>query len=177
MHILITGPPGTGKTTLIKKIAARLPGAVGFYTEEIRDRGVRKGFRLVSLGSGTFAGNESVLSHTDIKSPHRVGKYGVDIEGFEKFLGRIPLEGAPTVVIDEIGRMECLSAVFRTMITELLRAPEKTVVATVALKGTPFIEGLKKTPGARILEVTKKNRDALAGEAVSLLRPTGLTPE
>jgi nucleoside-triphosphatase len=177
VHILITGLPGTGKTTLIKKVAARLPDAVGFYTEEIRERGVRKGFRLVSLGPGILSGKESVLSHVDMKSPHRVGKYRVDVEGFEKFLDRIPLEGASTVVIDEIGRMECLSAVFRTMITELLRAPEKTVVATVALKGTPFIEGLKKTPGARIFEVTKKNRDDLAGEAASLLKPTVPTLE
>jgi nucleoside-triphosphatase len=50
-NILITGQPGIGKTTLIKKLATELADLrpVGFYTEEIRENGVRRGFELVSL--------------------------------------------------------------------------------------------------------------------------------
>jgi nucleoside-triphosphatase THEP1 len=47
--LLITGPPGVGKTTLIRRVAGRLgpAGLHGFYTEEIRAAGERRGFRLV----------------------------------------------------------------------------------------------------------------------------------
>jgi nucleoside-triphosphatase len=40
-NILITGQPGIGKTTLIKKLAEELADlrTVGFYTEEIRQNG------------------------------------------------------------------------------------------------------------------------------------------
>lgn len=54
MHILITGLPGVGKTTVIKKLCNRLSQkytVVGFYTEEIRDNQTyeRVGFRLVDI--------------------------------------------------------------------------------------------------------------------------------
>jgi len=50
-NLLVTGLPGVGKTTLIKKLAEALKSLhpVGFYTEEIREEGERKGFELVSL--------------------------------------------------------------------------------------------------------------------------------
>ena len=71
-NLLITGLPGVGKTTLMKRISEALMdlNPVGFYTEEIREEGIRKGFELVSLD-----GRRAILSHTDIRSPYRVGKY------------------------------------------------------------------------------------------------------
>jgi nucleoside-triphosphatase len=46
---LLTGKPGTGKTSLIKQAVAGMGSkAGGFYTEEIRSEGVRLGFRLVT---------------------------------------------------------------------------------------------------------------------------------
>lgn len=50
-NILITGMPGVGKTTLIKRLSEELKDyhPVGFYTAEIREEGVRKGFELIGL--------------------------------------------------------------------------------------------------------------------------------
>jgi nucleoside-triphosphatase THEP1 len=76
---LLTGRPGTGKTSLIKQVIAQMKGEVGgFYTEEIRTQGVREGFGLVTLDSEEF-----ILAHVNIHSPYRVSKYGVDIVGLE----------------------------------------------------------------------------------------------
>lgn len=132
---------------------------MGFYTEEIRERGIRRGFRLVSLHDG----KSTLLSHVDIRGPRYVGKYGVDIEGFEKFLDGIPFNGAPLVVIDEIGKMECMSEKFRDLVRKLLRR-RITLVATIARKGTPFIEGVKKTPGSVLFNLTKDNRENIFEE-------------
>jgi nucleoside-triphosphatase len=85
-NLLITGFPGVGKTTLIKKFSEALKRLypVGFYTEEIREGGERKGFELISL-----EGKRGLLSHKEISSPYQVGQYKVDIKAFEDFLGSI----------------------------------------------------------------------------------------
>lgn len=60
----------------------------------------------------------------NIKGPNRVGKYGVDIEAFEHFLDGLTLDDPMPrlVIIDEIGKMECLSAKFRDLVSSLLTA-------------------------------------------------------
>ncbi len=158
-NILITGLPGVGKTTVIKKLCAEVAhlNPVGFYTQEIREQGVRKGFELVSLD-----GRKSILSHVDIRSQHRVGKYGVDIAAFEGFLDTIDFNGPATglIVIDEIGKMECLSDKFRRLLVRLLDS-DSQLVATIALRGGGVIDQTKNRADVRLLQITPKSRDGL----------------
>jgi len=161
-NLLITGLPGVGKTTLIKKISEELKHLhpVGFYTTEIREEGMRKGFELISLG-----GRKGILSHIDIKSPYRVGKYKVDIKSFEDFLDQIKFF-APTIgliIIDEIGKMECYSDKFKKLLKEILDS-EKWMMATIALKGSELIAEIKKREDIKLFEMTKSNRDFLLSE-------------
>jgi nucleoside-triphosphatase len=168
-HILITGLPGVGKTTLIRELAKRLAEfrPAGFYTEEIRDeQGIREGFWLVTL-----CGHQLVLSHVHQPGPYRVGRYGVDVEGFECLLEELDLRDslAPLIIIDEIGKMECFSRRFVDIVTLLIEGP-KTLVATIGLKGEGFIREVKRRPGCRLLTVTRENRNRLPEELVSELR-------
>jgi nucleoside-triphosphatase len=164
-NFLITGLPGMGKTTLTKRISESLMdlNPVGFYTEEIREEGIRKGFELVS-----FDGRRAILSHTDTKSPYRVGKYKVDVKAFEDFLGSIPFFNPNThlIMIDEIGKMECLSDQFKKLMEELLDS-EKSVIATIALKGSGFIEEIKKRNDMKLFEITQRNRNSLLADILS----------
>ena len=59
--LLLMGVPGIGKTTVIRRVAARLKGRRlgGFYTEEIREDGVRRGF-----GQETVEGNPAASQKT-----------------------------------------------------------------------------------------------------------------
>jgi len=166
-NVLITGMPEVGKTTLIRRLAERLAirRPMGFYTEEIRQSGVRRGFELV-----TFDGRRRILSHVDIAGPYRVGKYGVDVGGFEAFLDELDLDtaGEGVVIIDEIGKMECFSRRFVTLVQTLLDSP-RSVIATVALKGGGLIAEVRRRPDARIFTVTAANRDSLAAEITAYI--------
>ena len=156
---LITGKPGVGKTTLIQNIIKRM-GSVnmaGFYTSEIRCTGSRLGFELQGLNGGF-----RTLAHVDIDSEYRIGKYGVDKDGFEEFLATLDLlnPDVELIVIDEIGKMELFSNCFRNLVRDTLNT-DKQVLATIPLKGNEFIREIKKRSDIHLFEVTRGNRDRL----------------
>ena len=171
-NVLITGPPGIGKTTLIKKVFEKLSvfQPAGFYTAEIREGGIRKGFELISLDGK----QKKILSHVTISSPFKVGKYGVDIAAFEDFLDSIKFLNPATglIIIDEIGKMEFFSDKFKKRLIEILNS-NKMVIATIALKGSGPVEAIKKRSDVQLFIMSKNNRNALVTEilkAVALLQ-------
>ena len=161
-HILITGPPAVGKTTLIQRLTAALDKhhPAGFYTREIREGGVRKGFKLVSLD-----GQEGILSHIRIKGPHRVGKYGVDLKGFEKYINDLDLlnTSSQLLFLDEIGKMECFSKLFINLVEELLSS-QRIVVATIAARGGGFIADVKQRKDCELVTIQRGNQDRIFHE-------------
>ncbi len=161
-NILITGLPGVGKTTLVKELSEKLRHLrpVGFFTAEIREEGVRKGFELISLD-----GRHGLLSHVEIRSHDRVGKYKVDVKGLDNFLGTISFFSPSTgvIIIDEIGKMECLSDRFKSVLEEILGS-EQWVIATVALRGSGLIAEVKNREDVKLFEITQKNRGFLLME-------------
>lgn len=166
---LITGRPGSGKTTLVRSIVEALDvPAGGFYTRELRDeQGVRTGFELFTL-----SGESDTLAAVDLESPHRVGRYGVDV-GVVDRLGVPAIETAiekrALVVIDEIGRMELLSTAFQRAVVDAVRRG-RLVLATVMLKPDPFVDELKAQQDSFVYEITPANRDGVRGEVEAQLR-------
>ncbi|NIM65391.1 MAG: NTPase [Candidatus Latescibacteria bacterium] len=164
-NILITGLPGVGKTTLIRRLSDELMQfhPVGFYTAEIRKGGVRKGFDLIC-----FDGRRGILSHVDIRSSFKVGRYGVDVAGFEDFLESIPFRdpAAQLIVIDEIGKMECYSKRFKILLEDILNS-QKTIIATIARKGGGIIAEVKKRPDVVMFEISRGNRDTILSEILA----------
>ncbi len=128
--VLITGPPGCGKTTLIKELHSCLPQFEGFWTEEVRDRGIRTGFQIV-----TTWGERLCLSSEKSPSLFRVGKYGVEIENLSHVcqkLRKLHEEGKRWFLIDEIGKMEYFSGDFRRTLWEIFGDPNTSIIATIA---------------------------------------------
>ncbi len=153
---------------MIKKLSEELKHLhpAGFYTEEIREEGQRKGFELISLN-----GKRGLLSHKDIKSPYREGQYKVAMESFENFLDSIPFFSLLNhlIIIDEIGKMECLSDRFKNLLKKILNSG-KLVIATIALKGGGLIAEIKEGEDAKLFELTHRNREALLSEILKEIR-------
>jgi len=156
-NIFLTGAPSSGKTTVIKMIIAKLQfPSKGFYTEEEIIDNRRVGFKMK-----TIDGKEGYLAHQDIESPFRIRRYGVSIENIEKIaVPSIKPENDYIIILDEIGKMECFSEIFKKAAKEVLDS-DNIVIGNITLGGDEFIKGIKQREDISIIEVTFSNRDTL----------------
>jgi nucleoside-triphosphatase THEP1 len=157
-NILLTGPPRCGKSTLVEKLVRRLNRPLtGFFTRELREKGRRVGFSITTLD-----GKEGILAHENSKSQKRVGKYGVNVGDLARIAvpSMIPSGAEQIVLIDEIGKMECLSPIFRETLAKVLDS-ENLVIGSIAQKGDAFIEKIKERKDVLLVIVSEKNRDSL----------------
>ncbi len=156
-NILLTGAPSTGKTTVIKKIINLLKfPANGFYTEEEKLQGKRVGFLMKTLDE-----KSGYLAHQNIKSDFHIRRYGVSIENIEQIASSsITPMNNNIIILDEIGKMECFSEVFKKATITALNAPN-IVIGTITFGGDDFIMGIKERDDVEIIDVTIDNRDDL----------------
>lgn len=160
-NIFLTGAPSSGKTTVIKKIIAQLNAqlnhpAKGFFTQEERQGDRRVGFLMKTLDNKT-----GYLAHQDIESEYRIRRYGVSIENIEAIaVPSFKPEPGHIIILDEIGKMECFSPLFKTAAIDTLDS-ENIVIGTVTLGGGDFIQAIKNRDDMEITEVTPGNRDVL----------------
>ncbi len=158
-RILLTGLPGCGKTTVVRKVADLLRGlASGFYTEEIRDdRGQRIGFKVISL-----EGKCGELARKSTGNGPRVGSYCVNVKDFERIaLPSLEVEERGVLLIDEIGKMECFSKEFVRRVGQAFES-DTSILATIPLHGGgDFIGKIRRRKDAEPILVTRENRDEL----------------
>jgi nucleoside-triphosphatase len=178
LRVLLSGPPGCGKTTVILRTLGLLSQpTAGFYTEEVRRRagGGRLGFDVVALD-----GRRGPLARIGGQGP-RVGKYAVDLQSFEDVGVRALEVGLrephAVLVVDELGKMEFLSAAFVTLLEQVFRSLNP-VLGTILYRRHPLGDRLRQTPGVELIQVTTQNRDALSVELARRFshRVTGARP-
>ena len=170
---LITGPPGCGKTTVLRKVISQLAcTAGGFYTQEIREGGRRVGFKLVTLD-----GREATMSHVNFPKTFRVGKYGVDlavIDGLGVRCVQDAVAQGGVVVIDEIGPMEVLSENFRAAVLEVLQS-DIPLLGTIVRRKFAFAEYIKSLPNVEIYVMERSQGERTAQRALAWLQ-TAVVP-
>jgi nucleoside-triphosphatase THEP1 len=157
-NILVTGPPRCGKSTLIERVVGRIHKPMtGFFTREMRQKGKRVGFSITTLD-----GKEGVLAHQDTKSRFRVGKYGVNLEHIDQIAvpSMLPTKADEILVIDEVGKMECFSSLFRQTLLNVLDS-DISVIGSIALKGDEFIQKIRERADVLLIRMTENNRDEL----------------
>jgi nucleoside-triphosphatase THEP1 len=171
MNIVLTGIPGIGKTTVVEQLADLLRGrAGGFVTREVREGGRRTGFIIMPL-----EGETAMLATRHEKGSPRVGPYKVLVDNLEA-VGVTAVERALSdrkiMIVDEIGKMELMSALFRDIILRGLES-DLPLVATLSVSRDPFSESIRRRSDVALMEVKLDNRRSLPGTILELLETGG----
>ncbi|KAG5681298.1 hypothetical protein PVAND_010748 [Polypedilum vanderplanki] len=182
--IILTGMPGSGKSTIIKRIvnelrANTMTNLKGFYTEECRNEANER----IGFDIKTFDGKEGILARTstEINSKnkptnmnYKVGKYVVYVNEFENLCMKYfdISEEKDLLVIDEIGKMELFSKKFEKAINNLLSTKSNLkILATVPLKNSHLlVEQIKSDKNSTLFHITKSNRDDLYAEILNKVK-------
>jgi nucleoside-triphosphatase len=139
----------------------------GFTTAEVRGAaGERLGFRIL-----TVEGKQAELARVGLRSRVHVGRYGVDVEAFERLaLPELARGDVDLIVIDEIGKMECASRRFCRAVEDTLDAPVN-VLATLGIGQLPFFQTVRLRLDIEVLALTERNRDTLVAEVCARMLP------
>jgi len=172
--VFVTGDPGVGKTTVIGRVVYELKlrgfRVGGVLTRDVRVKGVRTGFQIVSLADGTVG----ALASTGFKTGPRVGKYVVNLKDLKEVFASALLysiDHSDVVVCDEVGPMELLSPDVRRAL-EVLLASDRPVIGSIHKRlRDPIIEKLKSSPEVEVYEVTFENRQQLHQTILEALLP------
>ncbi len=169
--VVITGRPGSGKTTLFNHLVetARSRGlrVGGFICPEVRRAGSRVGFRIVDI----WGGAEAWLARVDgCYGGPRIGKYHV-CRDEALSVGLAALEravrDADIIAIDEIGPMELRLPELRSAMIGALKSGKPFIVVAHLRLRDPEILGLLRD-AARIV-VEPYSRDEARRRALQAL--------
>lgn len=171
-NVLIIGPSGIGKTTLIRKVIERAGlRAEGYYTREVKDILFRSCLELVFLSSGT----RTLADSRSRRGWTRAGRYSVNLDAVDG--GLVPMlreavrsEDTELIVLDEIGPQECRSELFRQQVVDCLTS-RKSVLATLGVgeRDDDFLLSLESRSDVSVVPLDYENRHQLVEQVVLML--------
>ena len=162
--ILVTGPPGIGKTSILRRTVKELKNRKftigGIFCREVREGGIRVGFEITDISTG----QRGWLAHVNQPTGPTIGKYHVNLTDLDVISsGSIldALKNADIVAVDEIGPMELLSPAFSSALTKAVES-SKPLIGTIHYRlSNSLVNSIKAREDIEILKVTYDNRESL----------------
>jgi nucleoside-triphosphatase len=163
-RVFLTGAPGVGKSTVVRKILERIQqGGVkvgGMTSADLRSGSVRVGFEIRTL----MTGEAGVLAHINQATGPRIGKYHVKTEDLDRIGAEAIISAvrhADLIVIDEVGPMELTSHSFKDAVQAAL-ACGKPLLGTIHRSAQdPLVNAIRRDRDVEVIEVTNENRNSL----------------
>lgn len=169
--VIVTGPPRTGKTTLVLNLVDLLRSegveVAGMVTKEVSAGGERIGFDIIDLSTG----RSLPLARKGQVGLMRLGSYAVFVENLNE-LGVSAIEGhigsGAVMIVDEVGPMELMSSRFVRAVEKLVASDDDAVLTVHYRAKHDLIEGVKSISTRTVLTPCK-NREEVTLELARTL--------
>jgi len=162
MIILLTGKPGVGKSTLIKKVidSYKDPMLWVMTHELLTEKGNRVGFQ-----ANNSKGQIETVSHkTNIQSAAVIGQNAVDLNAVDRMFGRILNEAISfngLTIVDEIGPIQLLSSKFAEALSDAFSHSGQVNLISTIHYNDERLEEFRISKDAWLFKVDETNRDVL----------------
>lgn len=154
-NILITGMPGSGKSTILDKVISKHTKKVGFVTREMRKGKDREGFEIE-----THAGDKIVFAHLSFNTRYKVSKYFVNIDNLESFLPKVSkFRKEEILYLDEVGQMQLFSEDFKELVLKYLDSDNISILTVSKIYDDEFIKSIRNREDVILIEINTENRD------------------
>ncbi len=171
--ILVTGPPRSGKSTLVVKLieyfSDRKYTIHGFLTPEVRRDGNRIGFDIEDINTRK-RGKLARIGNYNTK--YKLGRYCIFIEEFENLISKLEdmvFHKGELLVIDEIGKMELFSRKFQNLINDFFHSDTK-IIATIGQKiEHPLKDSLLKIPEVVVFTLSRQNQQEIFQKIIVII--------
>lgn len=149
-NVIITGNPGTGKTTILSNVIQGVKNKTGIITNEILSEGRRLGFEVV-----TSTGLKTILAHINGTSIYNVSRYKIFPENLDRVIDLMPLiDPNHLLYIDEIGEMQLFSDRFKTLCLNYLGSSNKCLLTVSKVYPNEFIEIIKDRKDSIVIDLS-----------------------
>lgn len=159
--IFLTGKPGIGKSTLLKKVVDTLIentslNLIGFLTKDIKDdNNKRIGFETSVIKSNISG--ELARKQNDGYELNEDTMKNVIIPALQNGIDTIE----SILIIDEIGPIQLKSKYFKDLIERIIENKHISVLGIVAESGHPYLQEIHRNIRTGIIEVNLENREML----------------
>jgi nucleoside-triphosphatase len=162
MKLFLTGLPGVGKSTLLRRATEGLPCRIdGIKTlpgpEE--EAGCSSVYLLSWSADPSVLPPDAVAGRRDRARGRAEGRPRV-FDGLGAEILRRAASLADLVIMDELGFMEAEARVFQAAVFDILDGP-LPVLGVIKPKDLPFLNRVRAHRAAEVWTVTRENRDRL----------------
>lgn len=167
-HILICGPRGAGKSTLIEKLLKECTLPVyGFFTRSTpRDD---TGFHSIYIHPAGF--QDRVRSESNHIGDCNGRERTVNTQVFtEKGVPLLRAKPDGVIFMDELGFMEVDSKPFCDAVMDCLDGSIPVIAAVKERDDIEFLDRIRSHPNAAVYHITKENRESLYRELSEILQ-------
>lgn len=175
IKILITGRPGSGKTTLFSRVVSELKknyNIAGFICPEVRESGVRIGFKIIDLSSGDEGWLAVSIARLGSCRGPVIGKYCVIEDDVSRVVARTrtSLSAADFIAIDEVGPMELKVSSSRGVIDLALSMNKPGIFVVHYRQADEIVSRLRGSGSPYMLyTIDLSNRDKLYSEILDIM--------